>query len=119
VAEVRRGPDGASRLTVVPDGTVLEDGPTWDTVRVVIRHEDTEGQLLRYTQEAVTLGTEGPIELIGPDTVALVGGARAVWVRSRPEPGTAKLLVHSPRFGDQAVDLTVTCGPKDPSFCRQ
>ena len=95
------------------------DGPTWDTVRVVIRHEDDQGQLLRYSQEAVTLATEGPIELVGPATVALVGGSRAVWVRSLPEAGTGALVVRSPRFGDQSVSIRVTCGPEDPSSFRQ
>jgi beta-galactosidase len=117
--EVRRGPHGASHLAVVPDQNTLHDGPTWDTVRVVIRHEDDQGQLLRYSQEAVTLATEGPIELVGPATVALVGGARAVWVRSLPEAGVGALVVRSPRFGDQSVTIRVTCGPEDPSSFRQ
>ena len=49
-----------------------------------IEKKDEYGTRMPYAFDALTLETEGPIEVIGPKNITLVGGSAAVWVRSLP-----------------------------------
>lgn len=107
VATATRGADGAGHLDVRADADTLVEGATYDVTRVVVAHVDAFGTAQVYSDAVVSLSTEGPVRILGPHTVGLVGGARAFWVRSLGEPGPARVVVTSERFGTHIVGLEV------------
>jgi beta-galactosidase len=118
VATVRKGPSQSASLQVLADQTELVEASTWDTTRVTLRHLDTNSQVLTYSSETVSLTLDGPGELIGPAQVGLIGGVRAVWVRTRARdlaPGERRpltLTVEGAQTGTQSLALRVS---KEPS----
>lgn len=107
VLTARSGPHDENRLEVRADALELTEGDTWDCTRVVVRHLDENGRVLPYSNEALVIGTEGPGEVIGPRTFALVGGARAFWVKTTGTPGTVRLTVRSERAPVLTLELNV------------
>jgi len=107
VLRVQKGVGGNSRMLVLPDASELREGDTYDVCRVVIKHTDEAGNILPFSNEAVSLAAEGEGEIIGPEKFALIGGARAFWVRSVGRSGKFKVTVSSERFPAQTVEFTV------------
>ena len=70
----------------------LYEGKTYDVALVRLRAVDEHGSLLSFSNDPVTVRTEGPIEIIGPDTIPLNGGMGGVYVRSAGA-GSAKLII--------------------------
>ena len=62
----------------------LKNEETYDVSRVRIEKKDEYGTRMPYAFDVLTLETEGPIEVIGPKNISLVGGSAAVYVRSLP-----------------------------------
>ena len=62
----------------------LKNEATYDVSRIKILKVDEYGTQMPYTSDVLTFETEGPIEVIGPKSVALQGGEHAVYVRSLP-----------------------------------
>ena len=62
----------------------LKNEETYDVSRIKIFKVDEYGTQMPYTSDVLTFETEGPIEVIGPKSVALQGGEHAVYVRSLP-----------------------------------
>lgn len=75
--------------------TVLLNGPTYDASVIYIRKIDQNGTILPYADDDLVITTEGPIALMGPSNVHLVGGGIAIYVRSLSVKGPteAKLKV--------------------------
>ncbi|MEI8094464.1 MAG: glycoside hydrolase family 2 TIM barrel-domain containing protein [Spirochaetales bacterium] len=113
VARTDKGPSQSARLEVKADATHLVERETYDVTRVVLRHLDTHEQVLTYSSEVVTLTLTGPGEILGPTTVALIGGVCAVWVRTRAADlgaGTRHLLALTAsgvQTGTQSLTLNV------------
>lgn len=107
VLRTQKGVGGSSRLVVLPDASELREGDTYDVCRIVIKHTDEAGNILPFSNEAVSLASEGEGEIIGPERFALIGGARAFWVRSVGRSGKFRITVSSERFPAQTVEFTV------------
>lgn len=107
VLRTQKGGGGSSRLVVLPDAPELCEGDTYDVCRVVIKHTDETGNILPFSNEAISLSPDGEGEIIGPERFALIGGARAFWVRSVGRSGKFKVTVSSERFPEQTVEFTV------------
>lgn len=107
VATARRCTDGAGRLDVQADTDTLVESVTYDVCRVVVRHVDGAGTRQVHTDVVIHLEAEGAGQIIGPTTVALVGGARAFWVRTNGGSGPLVVRVRSDRFEAQEVRLHV------------
>ncbi len=80
-------------LRLLPERTTLREEGMWDALEVRILAEDQNGNRLVYASDALSLETEGPLELIGPETIPLRGGAAGVWLRSTGEKGKGLLRV--------------------------
>ena len=80
-------------LDVQVDTKKLIEDDTWDmaTVRITARNEHGHPQI--YCQRALKLTVSGPIELIGPDCVPLMGGSAGCYVRSKGRNGMGKLEI--------------------------
>ena len=79
-----------------------------DETRIVCTCRDTDGLRMLHHFGVGKIETQGDIELIGPDTVPVLGGAIAFWVKTRPlgRAGEAKIRVSACQMGVE--DATVT-----------
>lgn len=107
VASAARRSDGLGRLDVAADTGTLVEAETYDVCRVVVRHVDDVGTTQTRTDVVVRLEAEGAGRVIGPTTVALIGGARAFWVRTIGRAGPLTVRVSSERLGTRVVEFTV------------
>ena len=79
---VHQSPVIETDLLLEHDGNdlVLED--TYDVKRYVIKKVDQNNQLLPYAFDTLQIEVNGVIELIGPNTLTLIGGAIGFWVKA-------------------------------------
>lgn len=94
-------------LQVKPDSLVLSERDTYDVTRIVLQTVDENSNLLTFSNDAVIIETEGPIEVIGPQCIALIGGARAFWIKTKGCSGTGIVSVKSERFGDTRLEFRI------------
>lgn len=96
-----------TRLQVLPDNKELFERETYDVTRVVLKAVDQNNNLLNYSNDTVIISTEGPVEVIGPRCVALIGGVRAFWLKTIGYAGKAKVKIMSEKYGNQEFELVV------------
>lgn len=79
----------------------------YDATRIVVKAVDQVGNTIPYINEFITIETTGAIEVIGPKTVALIGGSIGFWVRSKvgEEAGGATIKVTSSRGDTKEVRI--------------
>jgi len=100
VITVRKSQVFKPRLTARADCDVLRERETYDTGRVVLNLTDENGNPLVYAHDPVTLSVSGPISVIGPRVISLIGGSVAFWVRTAGESGLGTIRITSERFGE-------------------
>jgi beta-galactosidase len=86
------------------------DGDGADVTRLAFRAVDRYGAPRPYVGGQVGFDVEGPAVLVGdnPFDFAATGGARAVWVRSRPGTrGTVTVRASHPDLGDAVARIRV------------
>ena len=108
VCEKKYGPSTQFSYRYEVSNQALQNGETYDVARVSIKFVDEWGSQLHYAHNVISFKTLGPIEVIGPKSVALEGGDIAVYVRSLDVERTmdARLII-STDLGDKAIDFTV------------
>jgi beta-galactosidase len=86
----------------------LQNNDTYDVLRVSIKYVDEWGSQMHYANPVVSFKCLGPIEVIGPTTVALQGGDVSVYIRSQyvERRMEARLIVSTPQ-GDYPLDFMV------------
>ena len=72
-----------NELVVTPDDVCLNN-TTADCTRFVCQYVDQCGNRLPYYNGIVEVETTGSIELVGPKTLAVIGGSIGFWVRTIP-----------------------------------
>lgn len=95
-----------NRLCVEVDDSELESGDM-DITRIVIKAVDQVGNVIPYIEEVVTLDLEGPGEIVGPTTFSLIGGCRAVWIKTIGETGNLRLAVKSQRVDSKVINISI------------
>ncbi len=107
VKTVTKAPMDKISLEIEVSHTNLHEGNSYDVAVVRIRAVDENGNLLPYSNEAIKLTSEGPIELIGPDIFSLRGGMGAFYVKTTGEKGEAKVRISCPRVEDKIIDFEI------------
>ncbi len=99
-------------LKMIPDDKeLLADGR--DATRVVIAITDEYGNLRPFATGAVTLTLTGPGELIGENPFSIIGGAGAIWIKAKQNPGTVSLAARHPYLGSRSVTLNLRPAPAE------
>ena len=93
-------------LSAKADCATLKEGATYDVTRVELLALDQNGNRVPFANNAVSVTVEGPAKVIGPDSFALIGGARAFWVRTVGKKGAIRLRISGEGFPEQTVSLT-------------
>lgn len=95
------------------DSELLVEGATYDTTRIIIKLVDESGDTCLYANDAFQIETTGPISLMGPKVVSLIGGSIGFWVRSLGQSGRGSVRILSERFGMLHQDLRVEKGSEN------
>ena len=102
VAEVRFAADPVpTRLELNADSDRMHRN---ETVRVMARVLDQAGNKLPFLFDPITIATDGPVRVLGPDVVPVRGGAVGFWL-SGEGPGPASVTVSHPRLGTASIAL--------------
>ncbi|MBN2656347.1 MAG: glycoside hydrolase family 2 protein [Spirochaetales bacterium] len=107
VKRVEKNQNALPRLVLSVDKTELREEETWDCTRCIVSLADSSGNIFHYGNDAFQIETTGPIEVIGPETIALVGGSVGFWLKTRGEEGQAQVKIHSGRFGTIEENLNI------------
>ncbi|MEG1609131.1 MAG: glycoside hydrolase family 2 protein, partial [Clostridia bacterium] len=94
------------KLWVAADSGKLVEDATYDVTRIVVKCTNQNDNVLPYDNSVVTVKTNGVVDIIGADTFALVGGQRAVWVKTNGKSGKAVVTIES-EGREQVVELDV------------
>jgi beta-galactosidase len=108
VCEKKYGPSTHFAYRYEVSSQSLQNAETYDVARVAIKFVDEWGSQMHYAHNIISFKTLGPIEVLGPTTVALEGGDIAVYVRSLAVERTmdARLVIQTD-LGEKAIDFTV------------
>ncbi len=89
-----------AHLKTEADSSVLVEADTYDVTRVVLKATDQNGNILTYANDAMTIETQGPIDIIGPKCIALIGGVRGFWIKTKGSSGKGILSIKSEKYGN-------------------
>lgn len=98
------------QLLVEPDDLQLI-GDGRDVTRIVLRAADEYGNTQQFASGSVALELDGPGEIIGENPFALVGGAGAVWVRTKHSSGTIRFTARHQYLGSKELSIQVAKEP--------
>lgn len=101
------GSSDQNDLHVFCDNTVIKETSTYETTRVIIKHLDHLGNALLYSNEVISIKATGPVKIIGPNNLALIGGSIGFYVKSVGRRGTATLTISSNYYEDKILKITV------------
>jgi beta-galactosidase len=110
VKTVVKATSSSAHLEVLPDSTLLNECETYDVTRIVLKAIDENGNLLNYANDAMNISSTGPIEIIGPKCVALIGGVRAFWIKSTGSAGVGIVNISSEKYGDNRIEFEINKG---------
>lgn len=94
-------------LVVEQDDTILSETETYETTRLIVKHVDEFGSDLLYSNEVITVSVDGPLELIGPSNLALIGGSVGLFFKTNGIKGNATITISSKRFENKVVLIEV------------
>ena len=110
VKTIIKEPMTERKISAAADHENLIDAESYDVAEVRIQAQDEHGNILPFYNEPLTFETEGPIEIIGPKTVALQGGMGGIYVKSQrlltAEKQDAVLIIRD-RDTDIKIGFTV------------
>ncbi|MDX9691040.1 MAG: glycoside hydrolase family 2 TIM barrel-domain containing protein [Acholeplasmataceae bacterium] len=76
---------------------------TYDVMLYHVKKIDQNGELVPYASDAFEIEVDGPIELIGPKYISLIGGGVGFFIKSK-ESGLGKIKII---FNDQVIEREV------------
>ncbi|MBR2381480.1 MAG: glycoside hydrolase family 2 protein [Clostridia bacterium] len=107
VKTVTKTPMTKMHIEIDAPNTVLSEKTSYDVGVVRIRATDENGNLLPYSNEAIKLTVDGPLELIGPDMISLRGGMSAFYVKTIGQKGRARVTVSCSHLEDKTVEFDI------------
>ncbi len=102
-----KGSSYQNDLVVIPDDLTLSETTTYETTRVVVKHQDHLHNDLLYSNEIINIKVEGPLELIGPSTLALIGGSIGLFFKTTGETGKALITITSNNYEPKKLEIEV------------
>ncbi len=103
VAEKTLTADIKPVLNLSADANELFEEETYDVTRLVVSLDDQYGNPLTFAFSPIDITVEGPIEIIGPSHVNLIGGSIGFWVKTTGETGKAEVKVVCETYGYEKV----------------
>jgi beta-galactosidase len=101
-----------AQLILDPDDTELT-GDGIDVTRVVMRVADSYGNTQQFASGSLLLSIDGPGEIIGENPFALMGGAGAIWIKTKQAAGSIRFVAKHQYLGSKEFQIRVTPGVHD------
>lgn len=95
IASKKIGSTHKHKLVAEIDDSVLTETDTYQTTRVVVKHVNELLNNMDYSSEIIKIKINGPLELIGPDTLPLLGGSTGFYLKTIQKKGTATVTISS------------------------
>ena len=76
------GGSKGKRLNVSPQSDKIVCTKSYEVIKVELTMTDDDGNVLEYDFSPVFLGREGAVDIIGPESISLIAGRGAFYVRS-------------------------------------
>lgn len=109
VKTVTKAPAMQTTLKAEAKRRTLTEEETYDVAFVSLKAVDENGNVQPYCQEAVSVSTEGAIELVGPKVVSLKGGMAGVYVKSAGKAGKGTLHLTDWAGNIHWIEFDVSC----------
>ena len=93
VSELSIGPSDSFDLLVNINKEELVNEDTYDTLIIRVKHVDSHYRVMQYSDRIIDIKVEGPLELIGKPQQALLGGQLSIYIKSKNEKGTGKIVI--------------------------
>lgn len=94
-------------LSVKPSKTELIEEDTYDTCRIELRALSQSDTPLVYSNDVVTITCSDNLEILGETNVALIGGQRAFWIRTKGKSGKGFVEINS-IIGNERIDFDIS-----------
>lgn len=107
VASVVKEPVTKAKFKVNVSGSQLIHGETYDAARIEVVAVDSNDNRLTYFADCLTVSTDGAIEVVGPATMPLTGGATAFYVRTKGGRKQANVTIATQSMGEFNIPLSV------------
>jgi beta-galactosidase len=107
VKSVTKTPMTRATLNLCVYENELTEGDSYDVASIRISAVDENGNLLNYSNEPIKIQVEGPLEIIGPDSVSLRGGMCGVYLKTVGKTGEARVKISSSNLGEKTVIFSV------------
>ena len=107
VKSVTKAPMSKARLSVDTYKDVLVESNSYDVTAIRIRALDEYDNTLVYSSEPITVTTKGPVSVIGPDVISLMGGMGGTYIKTTGRAGDATVILKSPSLGEVKINLKV------------
>lgn len=107
VSKVNKSQTTDPVLLMTVDSNELVEDITYDTTRIIVKLQDQNGNDIVYANDVIEVEIDGPIQVIGPKSLALIGGSIGFWIKTDGESGTGKIKVISERFGQLEKSIEV------------
>ncbi len=107
VAETEKGSMNKKDLFVKADKEILIEDETYDVVRIELKAVSQYGNVLTYDSSVVSVETNDIVDVIGPKQIALIGGQRAVWVKTKGLSGKAVIKLTSDNIETKEIEIDV------------
>lgn len=107
VAEVTKAPMTRMQLMCDAYTTRLKEASSYDATAIRMKAADEYGNQLFFYGDAAEISVSGPIEVIGPKTVAFRGGAAGTYIRTTGGSGPASLTIEAQGMEKVTLNFTV------------
>lgn len=107
VLEKVKGPQHLDHLDIKFSSDKMYTKQSYDVIRLTVEAIGSLGNRCDYATDAFIVETSNNLEVIGDDVVALVGGVRSIYIKSKAKYGNGKIIVKSSRFGIKEIDIKI------------
>ena len=107
VKRITKAPMTKAHLKIKASHTELREQNSYDVAEVRIAMLDENNNQLHFYNDPITLKTEGPIELIGPNVIPMQGGMTGAYIKTVGKSGKAALTIESTTGQTETVTFMV------------
>lgn len=110
IKSVTKEPMHEIHLDVKADRYELQEKTTYDVAALRITARDENNNILSFFGEPVSIKTEGPIELIGPEIISLKGGMGGTYIKTTGKSGRAAVYITSAQTAEVKTEFEIIGG---------
>lgn len=104
---VIKEPVTKTKLKVNVSSSRLIHGETYDAARIEVSAVDSNDNRITYFTDSLEVTCDGALEVVGPSTIALTGGATAFYVRTKGGRKQANIKIVTQSMGEFNIPLSV------------